>query len=124
MDDLVQVQVVLPPAMPMDQSTSREGVSGAAGSPQHLVQLALGRKLHENAVAGSLGAHTPGGAEHSGMKASATPAAPDPQLVPPSQLCHFDTHFKKIPCYPSRSLPQRSALRAEYLQPTLDILER
>ena len=60
MDDLVQVQVVHATGDahgPVDQQGGRDGAAG----PQHLVQLALGAELHENAVAGSLGAHTPGG---------------------------------------------------------------
>ena len=60
MDNLVQVQVVHATGDahgPVNQQGGRDG----AASPQHLVQLALGAELHEDAVAGSLGAHTPGG---------------------------------------------------------------
>ena len=60
MDNLVQVQVVHATGDahgPVDQQ--RWG--HRAASPQYLIQLALGAELHEDAVARSLGAHTPGG---------------------------------------------------------------
>lgn len=59
MDDLVQVQVVHATGNAHGPVDQQRGGDGAAG-PQYLIQLALGAELHEDAVAGSLGAHAPG----------------------------------------------------------------
>ena len=58
MDDLVEVQVVHAPGDAHGPVHEQGGHDLAAG-PQHLVQLALGAVLHEDAVAGGLGADPP-----------------------------------------------------------------
>ena len=60
MDDLVEVQVVHAPC-DAHRPLHEQGGGDLTASPQHLVQLALGTVLHQDAVAWSLGADTPGG---------------------------------------------------------------
>lgn len=60
MDNLMQVQVVHATS-DAHGPVNQQGGGDRAASPQYLVQLALSAELHEDAVAGSLGAHTPEG---------------------------------------------------------------
>lgn len=60
MDNLVQVQVVHTTG-DAHGPVNKQGWGDRAASPQNFIQLALGAELHEDAVAGSLGAYTPGG---------------------------------------------------------------
>ena len=55
MDDLVEVQVVHAPS-DAHGPVHQQGRYDLASGPQHLVQLALGAVLHQDAVAGRLGA--------------------------------------------------------------------
>jgi len=58
-DDLVQVQVVHAPGDAHGPVHEQGGHDLAAGA-EHLVQLALGAVLHQDAVAGGLGTDAPG----------------------------------------------------------------
>lgn len=58
MDDLVEVKVVHAPSDPHGP-VHEQGRGDLPAGSQHLVQLALGAVLHDDAVAGSLGADTP-----------------------------------------------------------------
>ena len=58
MDDLVEVQVVHAPG-DTHGPVHEQGGHDLASGPQHLVQLALRAVLHEDAVAGGLGADPP-----------------------------------------------------------------
>ena len=60
MDDLVEVQVVHA-AGDARCPVHQEGGGDLAAGAQHLVQLALGTVLHQDAEAWGLGAHPPGG---------------------------------------------------------------
>lgn len=59
-DDLVEVQVVHAPG-DAHGPVYEQGGGDLPACSQHLVQLALGTVLHQDTVAGSLGADTPGG---------------------------------------------------------------
>ena len=63
MDDLVEVEVVHA-AGDASGPVHQQGRGDFAAGPQHLVQLALGAVLHEDAVAGGLRAHAPTGSDH------------------------------------------------------------
>ena len=57
-DDLVEVEVVHA-AGDAGSPVHRQGGGDLAAGPQHLVQLALGAVLHQDAVARGLSAHPP-----------------------------------------------------------------
>ena len=59
MDDLMEVEVVHAPG-DAHGPVHQEGRGDLAPGPQHLVELALGAVLHQDAVAGGLSAHSPG----------------------------------------------------------------
>lgn len=58
MDDFMEMEVVHAPS-DAHGPVHQEGRSDLPASPEHLVQLALGAVLHQDAVARSLSADTP-----------------------------------------------------------------
>jgi len=65
-DDLMEVEVVHAPG-DAHGPVHQEGGGDLPAGPQHLVELALGTVLHQDAVARRLSAHTPTQRETRGL---------------------------------------------------------